>query len=270
MSDVTTLRPTGEPRPAVVSPSLVIVPAEPGRLVPFDPTRSKPADELDLVIDEMFGPTTDERPGRFDFALLAIGASVLGWAFLTGASGFPLVIGIAALVLGLALPTRTIFRTERKRRAARSTAAVLRSGHLLLDVSHPSTARLTRAYAEIMETTDLPGWTLADQSRQAAHLAVVEVASLLRGKGPIATEEIAYVDRRTEAIQAVHRALVDRAGIHVETHVPELAGVTDQQRRSAAEVARARDELEAASGVGSLADLRQVTEQLRREADHDA
>ena len=44
----------------------VIVPRRPGPLRQYQPRSPRPRDELDELIDELFGPTTNEKPGRFD------------------------------------------------------------------------------------------------------------------------------------------------------------------------------------------------------------
>ena len=57
---------------------VVIVPRGPGPILRLkSPTR--PDDELDELIDEMFGETTDEQPGRLDIVLLDGGIALAIW-----------------------------------------------------------------------------------------------------------------------------------------------------------------------------------------------
>ena len=65
---------------------VIIVPREPGPMLrPRSPTR--PDDELDELIDEMFGETTDEQPGRLDLVLLAGGIALAIWGVVSASLG---------------------------------------------------------------------------------------------------------------------------------------------------------------------------------------
>src|SRR5215217_8285620 len=76
------------PRPRLV------VPRHPGSLLRLDAVAT--ADELDQLIDEVFGPTTDERPGVFDAVLLVGGIALGAWGWLTNATGW-VVVGVALM-----------------------------------------------------------------------------------------------------------------------------------------------------------------------------
>ena len=92
---------------------LLVVPSAPGPLRPLEAAPGP--DELDALIDEVFGRTTDERPGPFDIVLVVGGAALIGWGFLTSAPGW-LALGAIGLVLGLALPVRQLMRSSSDRR----------------------------------------------------------------------------------------------------------------------------------------------------------
>jgi hypothetical protein len=105
---------------------LVVVPTTPGPLRPVDAARRPDGDGLDEIIDEMFGPSTDEGPGLFDLALIAIGIGLVAWSWISGGGGPWFVIGIVVLVLGIALPACSVVRVARPggRTDAGSWAAV--------------------------------------------------------------------------------------------------------------------------------------------------
>jgi hypothetical protein len=68
-----------------VHPRTIIVPRRPGLLREYQARSRRPRDELDGLIDKLFGPTTDEKPGRFDAGLAVVGLSLAAWAIILGA-----------------------------------------------------------------------------------------------------------------------------------------------------------------------------------------
>jgi hypothetical protein len=103
---------------------LVFVPRTPGPVVPVATGSARHEDELDAIVDEMFGPTTEERPGVFDVLLAAGGVALLAWALVAGAAPWVVVLGVAALALGLALPVRSLVRRYRSASDARRLRSV--------------------------------------------------------------------------------------------------------------------------------------------------
>ena len=162
---------------------VVIVPRGPGPILrPKSATR--PDDELDELIDEMFGETTDEQPGRLDVMLLVggIALAICGRRVRLARRG---PAGRAAhparcRVTGRAQPCAPIIgdglAAERRRAAAEGYP---------LDVSDPSVSALVDAYEQLWSIADRSSSDLARPSTIAAHLAVVEAAAMLEGKPPV-------------------------------------------------------------------------------------
>ncbi len=203
----------------------VVVPWAPGRVLRPDPA---PPSDVDVVLDELFGPPDDGGPGWFDVVLLVAGAVLL----VRGLHG----LGVVALVLGLAIPVRSVVRRGRRAARRRSYRALIAAGQPIA-TGHLDTDALLAAYDALLDTArGAPEW-IADEAVAAAHRALVECASLLGGRVPSIEEEVAYVRRRTSAITTVVAAI---------TTAPDLERIA---------AVRARDEVDALSGPTSLDDL---------------
>ena len=244
---------------------LVVVPRTTGPLTDVDAT-GRSADELDAAIDEVFGETTDERPGSFDAALVVGGGSVAAWALLTSAQGPLLFLGIVTALLGVALPARSLARAGRRRRQMSKRRRAIGDG-LPLDATHPATEALVAAYASCLQAAGEPGVPHADEAADAAHLAVVEVASLLAGRRPVAAAETEYVEKRTKAIRHLTLQLQRAHRTWVEARMDTSIHATPADRQWATAVTQAREELESTTGLGSLDRLSGVGASLEREAD---
>jgi hypothetical protein len=177
--------------------SQVIVPHRPGPLV-------------DVPEDD--GPAAGEPASRLigaPEAVLAVGGGILLVAvLLTGLPGWLTVIAVACLALGLALPAHAALLTALRRRAERRRREALGHG-TVLDVSDSSVRRLVAAYGRLERT---PG---AGMGRDAAHLALAEVAGLLAGRPPRG-EERDYVIARAEAVSALADRLAEGPMMPVE------------------------------------------------------
>jgi len=266
-----TEQPAGEP-PAVSATRvshdarrLVVVPREVGPIVPLEPGASGPKDELDALVDDVFGPSTDERPGPFDLLLVGAGAVLLAWAVLTGAAAWVVVVAVAAMVLGLALPARSLVRRYRGVAASRQLQAAQRRGYVL-DATAASTAELLRAHETLGEVAALPGSVYSGRALDAAHLAVVEVATLLAGAPPDGPTQDGYVAKRTAAIAALTRQLAAARVRWLDDQAAGAAAEAERRQRWVAAVTQARDELQAEDRFGSLAQLDRLTTRLTREA----
>ena len=197
--------PTGQSEGAV---PLVVVPHTPGPLVRPDTTgpggtRRRDRDDLDELIDELF-PDTDEPPGGFDAAVLVAGAALVGWAVAADGPTWALVVGIGCVALGLVLPLRWLWRRAVASRAGRRRSAVLARG-VPLRTDDPDTARLVRAYDDLLALAASPGVPAPVDA--AAHGALLEVATLLDGRPVGSPAERTYVTTRTAAIEDLVAAL---------------------------------------------------------------
>jgi hypothetical protein len=206
---------------------LVVVPTAPG--APLAPVTRGDDDELDELVDDLLGEDTTSGPGVADVVLLVAGVVLLVLGLVTEAAVL-IVIGVAITLLGAVLPARSLYRRWSSRRTTRRLA-----GALVLDVGDATTARLAEAYAAIVGAT---GEADAD-ARESALLAVREAASLLEGRRPSGAGETEYVERRADALSQLARALARR---------PPPVGDHDR-------VVQARNELDAATGTGSLAQI---------------
>ncbi len=247
---------------------LVVVPREVGPIVPLAQGDAGPKDDLDVIVDEVFGPSTDERPGPFDLLLVIVGAILLAWAVLTGASTWVAVVAVAAIVIGMALPARSLVRRYRGVADSRRLRSAERRGYVL-DVSSGSTAELLQAHEALVAAAALPGSVYGERALEAAHEALVEVAMLLDGGPPGVPAQDEYVARRTRAIVTLSRQLEDAHRTWVAGQAAGEAEEAERRQRWVTAVTQARDELQAEDRHGSLARLRRLTTRLDREAADD-
>lgn len=189
------------------TPEIVVVPRRPGTVIHL-PSEPAPR-EVDVLLDGLFGEPTTVRAGMFDVALVVGGAGLVAVAAAADPAGGLDFIGLAMIALGLVLPVRDLgHRIQRRHRAGRTTE-VLREG-LPLDVSHPSSRRLVELYGRLQQDADATA--LGADALEAAHLALTEVADLLRGRAP-GGAEVAYVSARGDALQTLQNALdAERSG----------------------------------------------------------
>jgi hypothetical protein len=247
---------------------LVVVPRVPGPLRRLDDDPDGERDEIAQAIDEVFGPSTDEGPGLFDALLILVGIALVAWSWLSEGTGPWFGIGITAIVLGVALPARSLLRAARSRRIARREARVLRAGRAL-DTSDASVGTLAGSYDALLHAAALPGTSAGPGAIAAGHAALLEVVSLLHGRPPLTEEELAYVDRRTEAVRDLTVALVAANRRWHRIVLQDWEDSTADARRRAAAVVRAREELESKTGVGAVEELQRLEAELRSRADGD-
>ena len=242
---------------------IVVVPRRPGPLRDLDAAGAASHDDLDELIDEVFGPAPQDRPGIFDIVLVVGGIILFAWGLATSAATIVLLAAGAAVILGLALPLRSLVRTARRRGTDRRWRRALGTGYPL-DVSHPATAALAHAYEASLAALALPGVELGEPATEPAHLALVEVATLLAGVPPVGVAQVEYVDKRTQAIRRVsdeieraHREWLEANG---------AAGPRTLRRREvwATAVTEAREEFEAGDGHSSLEALGRLHRELAR------
>jgi len=244
---------------------LVVVPRTAGPLVDVDGRTTDTADEIDAAIDELFGTETDGSAGPLDAALVVGGLSLAGWSLLTAAAAPLFALGIGAVLLGIALPAHAVATDARARRRATARARAVGDG-LALDASDPTVHALVDAYGACLGAATAPGLPYARDAAEAAHLAVVEVASLLGGGHPMADAEVEYVRKRTQAIGRLTLRLQRARRSRVEARLDADIHRTSPQQVWATALTEAREELEATGGLGSLDRLEAVGSTIEGEA----
>lgn len=234
--------------------SLLVVPWTPGALVPLNEDRRPERDELDELLDEVFGEPTREGPGAFDVVLLIGGAGLVVATEAAGLSNGLLALGGGAIGLGLILPIRDLWQRLARRRGGRRLQKSLTHG-LPLNTDHPATDALVTAYHQVSGNG---GSTTAFglEALEAAHLAMIEVAGLLQGRRPEGSAETAYVETRT-------RALVDLAKVLPRMTTGNASQVAGDTEGREAGVAAVR-ELEALTGGSSVARIDVLRSLLKR------
>jgi hypothetical protein len=175
--------------------SQVIVPHRPGPLVdvPDDNGSDEPRPRL---------------IGTPEMVLTAGGGGLLAAVPLAGLPSWVSVVAVACLALGLALPAHAGLLILTRRRAERRRRETFGRGTLLV-VSDPSVRRLVAAYARLERTAD------AGMARDAGHLALAEVAGMLGGRAPQASERD-FIASRAEAVSALADRLADGPVMPVE------------------------------------------------------
>jgi hypothetical protein len=226
---------------------LLVVPYRPGALIELPSSRQR--DEIDDVLDDLFGEAPRQAPGPFDAVLVLGGAALVVTTLVTDLPGWLTAVGLAALGFGLILPLHHAWTRTVRARALRRGRQVLGQG-TPLDVSRPATRRLANAYRRLERSA---GSELGSEALESAHLALVEVAGLLRGRPPQSPGELRYVAERTEAIAG----LADRLERPAVEEPPEPPVDENALRDSAVQALR---DLEERTGSGSPASM----ERMRR------
>jgi len=255
-----------DPGEQLAEARFLVVPPDPGPLRSLvRPARDR--DELDDLVDDLFGEPSDERPGVFDIGLVVAGVAGIAWSILGSGIG-PLVLGVVLLALGLALPAQRMARSvgERRRRAERRRTI---GDGTLLDVTDPEVARLTSAYAALLPLREEPRAPLAGPAVTAAHLALMEVATLLEGQPPSDDAGRGYVRRRAEAIERTTGRLRDGIAAALAADAAVTAPDDSAARIWAAARLRAREDLEQVHRIGSVDQLASLSERLERTAGHE-
>ena len=228
---------------------LVLVPHAPGPLV--RPTSGRRRDELDDLVDDLFGEPDARGPSALDGVLVVAGLGIASWGAVSGPAVGWLVVGIVLLLLGAVLPVRSAWRRVTGARDSRRRAALHEVGTVLA-VDDPDVAGIVHGYDALLESTRGVDPDLAGRAIAAGHAAMAEVASLLDGARPASDVEREYVAERRDAIEALQRSVQLARPSEVDSGAPDRWLV-----------AEARRELDAATGDGSIERL----DALRRELD---
>jgi hypothetical protein len=229
-------------------PSLVVVvPGRPGPLRRLDDAE-RGRDDVDDVLDDLFGEPDGRGPGIADAVLVAGGAGVAAVGVLASFPTAITVAGVAAAGLGLSLPVRSAWRRAAAQRRTRRVAAVVGDGMLLRTDDEPL-LRLVAAHEQIERVAG--AGEQAERARSVAHGAAHEVASLLEGRLPATAAEREYVTARVLALEELAAELAD----------PSLPPADHRERQA---VVEARREIEAIAGDSSVADAADLLRDLRR------
>jgi len=237
---------------------LVVVPARPGPLTPL-PDSSDWDDELDSLLDDIFGAPPTDGPGLTDAVLVAIGlASFLAWWAFQLPTWVP-VIGAGALILGLVLPVRSALVAASKNRRSHRLSSAVGSG-TPLRVDDESVTRLAAAYHALLDESS-QGAVAAPEAAILGHQAVLEVATLLQGRSATTPAEREYVEERVAALAGLRVDLV--AARPSAEPAPLQLEVSEEVLRDAA-VAAMRT-LDDRSDGGSIARIAELRDALQRD-----
>lgn len=233
----------------------VVVPHRPGPLISLDTTRSQRGhDDLDEIIDDLF-PNVEERAGVFDAALVVAGAGLLAWGWIGTAPTIVKVLGVVALALGCILPIRTAWRRARERQLHRRREGLLDKG-VPIEVLSTASARLVGAYEDLLAFASRVGPELGDPAIAAAHCALLEVASLLKGRAPASESEVGYIDKRAQAV-------AELVGVLQELPARSEPCGDDLSALPADALVEAREELDRITPFSSVSRLDELIAEVR-------
>jgi hypothetical protein len=237
----------GDPDPRHLDPATtVVVPARPGPVVSLA-ALDHDRDEIDDALDDVFGAPDDGGAGALDAALLLVGAAAIIAGLASLAPTWVLVAGAAAFALGAILPLRSFWRRAATTRRAARLRTVVGDG-VLLRTDHPAVGALVAAHERsTAAAVGVAAWRRV-QVDAVAHAAVLEVATLLRGRSVVVTAEEAYVRARTQALDALTTALAE-----------PVAADGDDRRV----LAEARAEVEQLAGGSAVLDAEALARELR-------
>lgn len=228
-----------------VPPSTVVVPRRPGPLVRLG---GQNRDEVDEFIDDLFGQPDKGGPGVTDAVLLVGGTATVIAAINFNLPSAVLVVGVAALGLGLILPVRSLVQRVRESKREARLKSLLGNG-TLLNMSHPTIAELVDAHDRVLQVT--ASWSQEPNNRvnTIAHELINEVATLLDGESPVAESEATYVAARTDLLWQL-----------VEVSSQGSADEDDPAFRRA--IVEARLEVEAIAGESALIEAARLVAEL--------
>jgi hypothetical protein len=234
-------------QPDVDLRAAVIVPARPGPLVRLrDVERGR--DEIDELLDDVFGEPDDRGPGPVDAVLVAGGLGAIIGGQATSLPTVVTVCGAVAFGLGAVLPLRSLWRRVGSARRSRRRRSLLGDG-VLLRTDHTSIKQLLAAHERLLGAAAPLAAAPRARVHDVAHAALIEVASLLGGRPPGAQVEVDYVAARTHALEGLAATVAD----------PRVGdGETDRRRA----LVEARHEVEQLAGSSSLTDASDLSREL--------
>jgi hypothetical protein len=236
-----------EPQPDVDLRAAVVVPARPGPLVRVsDLERGR--DEVDELLDDVFGEPDDRGPGPVDVVLVVGGAGAIIGGQVASLPTVVTVCGAAAVGLGAVLPLRSLWRRVGSARRSSRLQSLLGDG-TLLRTDHRSVEQLLVAHQRLLSVAAPLATAPRARVHDVAHAALLEVASLLGGRPPGAQVEVDYVAARAQALEDLAATVED----------PRVGdGETDRRRA----LVEARHEIEQLVGSSSLTDASDLSREL--------
>jgi len=123
-----------------------------------------------------------------------------------------------------------------------------------LNMCHPLTRQLVDAHDALLEAAKLDGIPFKAEAVSAAHLAVIESASLLDEAEPSTAAEAAYVEKRIEAIRKLTHALRQQHGAWLRAEHAQSEDEQGEMRLERTARVQAGEELDAI-GISSLHEL---------------
>lgn len=226
--------------------SLVVVPARPGLPVSLQ-ALERGHDEIDDMLDDVFGAPDERGPGIVDAVLVAGGLAALLAGLSDAASTFVTVLGIAAVLLGAVLPIRSLWwRFGSARRSAR--LGTLLGDGVLLRIDDSGIQNLVAVHQRLMAASAALAPVLRARVQEVAHAALLEVASLFGRHVPVTQVDRLYVTDRLRALQKLQDVLDD-----------PFVGDGESERRQA--LIQARHEVEQIAG-NSITDAAALSREL--------
>jgi hypothetical protein len=236
----------GHPDPRDLDPATtVVVPAQPGPVRALAAVDG-PRDDLDAVLDDVFGPPDDGGAGPLAAALLLVGAAAIVAGLTSLVPTWVLVAGLVVFGLGAVLPLRSLWRRAATARRATRPRAGIGDG-VPLRTDQPAVAGLVAAHARCREAAAAVAAPRRVQVEAVAHAALLEAATLLDGRSPGSAAEAQYVVERVGALDALAAAVA--------------AVPADDERRRARTAARLG--VERLAGGSAVQDAAALARELR-------
>ena len=232
-------------------PDVVYVPPLPGHLIsPGSPATG--GDDIDAVLDDLFGADDPGGPSITDAILVAVGLGMLTVSVVKHWTAVQ-VLGVVLVGLGMVLPIRSVARHLGDRRQRARTGSTIGDA-LALRQDHPVLRRIADLHERILERSE----ALVPETRTrvvaVAHGLVEEVARLLGGELPTGDAEIDYVEARARSMSELSATVDD----------PRVARADDVVRRALSE---ARIEIERIAGTSALTDSAALRDELLADGD---
>jgi hypothetical protein len=225
----------------------VVVPVSPGPVVHVR-NLERGRDDIDELLDEVFGEPDGRGPGATDAVLVAGGLGAIVAGQVASLSSLVTLVGVAAVGLGAVLPVQALWRRGAAARRFHRLQSMLGDG-MLLRTDHSAIEQFLAVHGRLLVAAEPLAPAPKRQVCNVAHGALLEVASLLGGRALIAQEELSYVVARRQALADLTATLSD----------PRVGDGDKDGRRAMVE---ARHEVEQLTGRSSLTEASDLARKL--------